>query len=93
MIKKQDKKFKRKCVICSQYKEKCDLIRFTKDKNTEKIILNKENKVNGRSFYICNNKECLNEALKNKVLSKYTKLNTCPNITKEIENILNSENF
>lgn len=90
---KQDKKFKRKCVICSQYKEKNDLIRFTKDKNTGEIVLNKGKEAEGRSFYICHNKECLKEALKNKVLSKYTKLNTCPNITKEIEKILKSENF
>ncbi len=90
---KKDKKFKRKCVICLAYKDKNDLIRFTKEKKTGKIILNKDSGINGHSFYICNNKCCLKEALKNKVLSKYTKLNTCPNITKELENILNSENF
>lgn len=88
---KSDKKFKRKCIICSEYKEKKYLVRFTKEQETSEYKSNKKNKLHGRSFYICKKKECLEKALKSKTLSKYTKLNTCENITKTIIKILNSQ--
>ncbi|MBR6163053.1 YlxR family protein [bacterium] len=91
-MKKSDKKFKRKCIICNEYKEKTDLIRFIQSHDTEEKENDKNIKIFGRSFYICDKRECLEKALKSKALSKYTKLNTLRNITKTIKEILNSEN-
>ena len=69
---KSDKKFKRRCVACSQYKKKNDLIKITKTKEGD-IILNPTNFEHGRSVYICKSKECLDIAIGNKKLNKALK--------------------
>ena len=62
---KSDKKFKRKCVACSCFKDKEDLIKITKTKDGE-IILNPNSHQFGRSIYICKSSECIKSAIKNK---------------------------
>ena len=80
---KSDRKFKRKCVACSQYKDKQDLIKITKTKDGE-VILNPSSLQHGRSVYICNNEECLNLAIKNKKLNKALKSAVSQEILKQI---------
>ena len=63
---KKDRKILRQCGVCREYKQKDELIRLTKDYETEKINVNRDNSVNGRSLYICKNEECISKFLKNK---------------------------
>ncbi|MCR5261464.1 MAG: YlxR family protein [Candidatus Gastranaerophilales bacterium] len=80
---KSDKKFKRKCVACSQYKDKQDLIKITKTKEGE-IILNPDTLTHGRSVYICKNEECINLAIKNKKINKALKSAVSQEILEQI---------
>ena len=51
-------------MCCRTFKKKDDLIRLTKDYKTSVIKLNENNEVQGRSVYICKNKECIEKAFK-----------------------------
>jgi predicted RNA-binding protein YlxR (DUF448 family) len=66
-------KFKRQCVICREFKDKSELIRFTKDFQTQNIEINDENEFTGRSAYICKEGECLAIAIKKQVVEKKLK--------------------
>ncbi len=63
-------KFLRTCIICREPKEKDDLYRFT-IVNGE-VTLDYYKKLEGRGFYVCKNKECL-EKLNKKVIAKNIK--------------------
>ena len=80
---KSDRKFKRKCIACSQYKDKQDLIKITKTKDGE-IILNPTNFQHGRSIYICKCEECITFAIKNKKINKALKSAVPQEIIEEI---------
>lgn len=54
---------------CNQSKNKNELIRIVKNSNNE-IFIDLTGKANGRGAYICNNKECLEKAVKSKRLEK-----------------------
>ncbi len=59
----------RKCLGCSQMKQKRELIRVVKNKEGE-ISLDKTGKKAGRGAYICDDLECLKNARKNKGLER-----------------------
>lgn len=59
----------RTCMGCNQSKNKNELIRIVKNSNNE-IFIDLTGKANGRGAYICNNKECLEKAVKSKRLEK-----------------------
>ena len=69
---KCDKKFKRKCISCGEFKDKQNLIKITKT-STGEIILNPTNFQHGRSVYLCKSQECLDIAIKNKRFNKAIK--------------------
>lgn len=66
------KKFQRTCIGCKKTSDKSNLIRIVKttDKNI-KVDVNK--KLHGRGAYICPNPNCIELALKNKLLNKIFK--------------------
>ncbi|MBQ4077694.1 YlxR family protein [bacterium] len=59
-----EKKFLRQCMCCRTFKKKDDLIRLTKDFKTSEIKINTNNEIQGRSVYICKNKDCIEKAFK-----------------------------
>lgn len=82
------KKFLRQCACCKQYKEKKDLIRLTKDYTTGLIKINNNNKIQGRSVYLCKNIECLEKAIKKKKIEGLLKSNFPEIIKEELANLL-----
>lgn len=80
---KSDKKFKRKCVFCGAYKNKEELIKITKTQDN-KIILNPTTLEHGRSVYVCQNNECIKNAIKNKKLNKALKIQIPDEIINQI---------
>lgn len=88
---KNDRKFKRKCIICGKYFSKTELIRLVRLKNTSEILVNTNSDVYGHSFYICKDEECLTKSLKSNVLSKYTKLNHVENALNYISQMINDK--
>ena len=65
----------RTCIACRNKfdKTKSDLIKITKTQND--FIIGANNITFGRSVYVCNNNECVNKVIKNKLLSKAFKQN------------------
>ena len=59
----------RMCVGCREMKEKRELIRIVKNKESE-ISIDKTGKKNGRGAYICPSINCLEKARKTKILNR-----------------------
>jgi len=59
----------RTCIGCREQKPKKDLIRVVKN-NKNEIFLDKTGKANGRGAYICNDKNCLEKAVKSRALNR-----------------------
>lgn len=58
----------RMCLSCRNMKPKNELIRIVK--NDDGFHIDEKGKINGRGAYICKNQECVDIALKKKVLNK-----------------------
>ncbi len=84
----QNKKFLRQCSDCKKLKSKEELIRITRDNKTKEIKINTNNKIYGRSVYICKNVECLENALKKKKIEKLLSSNLTENIKEELYTVL-----
>ena len=75
----------RSCVVCKKRDEKKNLIRIVSIEG--KAIIDKNQKINSRAIYFCNNENCINKFIK---LSQKKKINIKSNIDIEsIEKALN----
>lgn len=73
----------RMCVACKESKPKKELIRIVKFE--EEYSLDFTGKSNGRGAYICNNEECLNKLIKQKLLNKTFKQNVSNDVYENIK--------
>lgn len=62
----------RRCVVCGEMKTKKELLRVIKTSEDE-IMVDVTGRKNGRGAYICNTKECIDRAEKNRGLEKSLK--------------------
>ncbi|MDD3413570.1 MAG: YlxR family protein [Lachnospiraceae bacterium] len=76
----------RQCIGCGEMKSKKEMVRILKTAENE-ILLDVTGKKNGRGAYICNNKECLKKAIKQRGLERSFKMT----IQKEVYENLNRE--
>lgn len=74
----------RKCIICTQQKDKSNLIRIVKDKEG-KINIDNSGKLNGRGAYICKDNNCIKTAIETKALNRHLKTKVDDKIYKELE--------
>lgn len=63
----------RKCVGCGKVKNRDELIKITKENRHGDVIINHNNKIFGRSVYLCYNKSCIEAALKKNKIAKALK--------------------
>lgn len=63
----------RMCIACRQTNLKQNLIRVCKV--NDNYIIDCNNKLNGRSAYICKNKDCLTKVIDKKLLNRAFKTN------------------
>ena len=88
----EKKKPQRKCIACQERDDKKGLIRIVKNKEGE-IFIDKTGKANGRGAYICDDKECLNKAIKSRALNRAFKMEVSSqvyeNLLKELESYEN----
>ena len=63
----------RQCVGCQEMKPKKELIRILKT-SEEDFILDATGRKNGRGAYLCNSRECLDKAIKQKGLERSFKM-------------------
>lgn len=61
----------RMCAICKAHKNKNDLHRFVIKE--DKLVLDKEQKINARGLYICKDQTCINNLKKSKLLNRVFK--------------------
>lgn len=63
----------RKCAGCGQLKNREDLIKITKQKAHQDLVINGDSKIFGRSVYLCYNNSCIEAAFKKNKLQKLLK--------------------
>lgn len=63
----------RKCVGCGKLKDRKDLIKITRENAHGNVIVNPDNKIFGRSVYLCYNSSCVENAFKKNKISKILK--------------------
>ena len=63
----------RKCVGCGKLKDRKDLIKNTRENAHGNVIVNPDNKIFGRSVYLCYNNSCVENAFKKNKISKILK--------------------
>ena len=63
----------RKCVGCGKLKDRKDLIKITSENAHGNVIVNPDNKIFGRSVYLCYNNSCVENAFKKNKISKILK--------------------
>ncbi|MCI8654672.1 MAG: YlxR family protein [Clostridia bacterium] len=78
----------RSCVICRQKKDKNQLIRIVKNKENE-ISIDETGKKDGRGAYICHSIECLEKAIKTKVLKKVFEVDIDEKVYENIRESIN----
>lgn len=83
----------RKCVGCGEMKSKKEMMRVLKTTEDE-IIMDATGRKNGRGAYLCFQKSCLLQAIKNKGLERSLKMaipkSVYENLEKEFENLEHS---
>ena len=63
----------RRCIYCRESKPQEELLRFTLKEDT--ISADTEEKNDGRGFYLCNNTECVEGAVKRKAFNRACRTN------------------
>lgn len=63
----------RKCAGCGKLKDTTELLKITRQSANNEVIVNNDNKIFGRSAYICYNKSCVENAFKKNRISKILK--------------------
>lgn len=63
----------RTCIVCRCKKPKKELLRIIE--KDDSFILDSTQKISAKGFYICNNKDCTQNIVKKKALSRYKKTN------------------
>ena len=77
----------RTCIGCNQKKDKHELLRIVKNKEND-ICVDETGKKEGRGAYICNNKECLEKAIKTRRLEKSFKMKISEDVYENLRNII-----
>ncbi|MDO5724734.1 MAG: YlxR family protein [Tissierellia bacterium] len=78
------------CVGCGETKNKRDLIRVVKNKESE-VFLDKTGKANGRGAYICDDINCLEKSFKNRGLERSLKTSISEELRSELKKAIESE--
>ena len=77
----------RTCLGCNEKKDKNLLIRVVKNKEGE-INIDVTGKMEGRGAYICNNIQCLENAIKKKRLNKTFDMNISEEIYEKLRGVM-----
>lgn len=64
---------KRKCIGCFETKNRDEMIKITREHETNEIFINPNSKIFGRSVYLCYNNCCIENSLRKNKLAKFLK--------------------
>ena len=76
----------RECIACKNKSDKSSLLRFTTING--KVVVDKENNLQGRGVYVCAKAECIETMLKKKSLNRAFRRNLTDEEINEIKNKL-----
>lgn len=85
---KQKKVPLRMCIACHEMKEKKQMLRIVKTKEDE-ISLDFTGKKNGRGAYICDDLDCIDKCVKQKLIHKTFSLNVNDDVYQKIKEEFN----
>ena len=77
----------RMCAVCRKKGDKNSLVRIVKDKSGN-IEIDNSYKLNGRGAYICKNQECIEKAIKAKVINRAFKMQVDENVYSKLGDLL-----
>ncbi|WP_215492503.1 RNase P modulator RnpM [Fenollaria sporofastidiosus] len=77
--------FERKCVACRSFHNKYEMIRLAK--TDEGVFIDKNQRMQGRGTYVCNNEECIKTALEKNLFKKSLKCNIDNETLEELRNV------
>lgn len=77
----------RTCMGCNEKKDKKDLIRVVKNKES-KIFIDKTGKQDGRGAYICDDIKCLERLIKSKRLEKVFEMKLSQEIYESLRGVI-----
>ena len=80
----------RTCIGCKEKKDKKDLIRIVRNKEGN-ITLDRTGRANGRGAYICDNIECLEKAIKTKVLARTFEMDIDESVYNELRGVISEK--
>lgn len=82
-----EKKVLRRCIGCFETKNREDLLKITREHNSNEIFINPNSKIFGRSVYLCYNKRCIESALKKNKLQKFLKASLTEDLKETLKTI------
>lgn len=77
----------RKCISCNENKSKKELIRIVRNSDNE-ILIDDTGKTNGRGAYICKGEVCIEQAIKNKKLSRTFKTEVSDEVYAKLKEVI-----
>lgn len=72
----------RTCTSCRRKGEKNEFIKIVRTNGD--IVIDKDNKLNGRSMYICKNHDCISKAIKSRAVNRTFKTDVSEKIYEEL---------
>ena len=68
-----EKEVIRKCIGCFKDHNRDEMIKITRQNNSNEIFINPNSKIFGRSVYLCYNNTCIEQSFKKNKLAKFLK--------------------
>lgn len=81
----EKKQPERTCAVCRRKAPKSEFIKIVK--TADGIMLDTNQKINGRSVYICKNSDCILKAIKTKVVNRAFRKEVSEDIYKELKSL------
>lgn len=78
----------RKCIGCFETKNREEMIKITREHCSDKIFINPDSKIFGRSVYLCYNNSCIENSLKKNKLAKFLKSNLDEEFKKRLKTMI-----
>lgn len=82
------KEIKRKCIGCFETKNRENMIKITREHGSDKIFINPNSKIFGRSVYLCYNNSCIENSLKKNKLAKFLKTGLDEELKKRLKTMI-----
>ncbi len=76
------------CVACREIKDRTELLRFVKPKESRSIVKNPDGKHPGKGYYICRDRQCWERLWSRRNLKRSIALNLDPQTVEWVERSL-----